>query len=169
MAIDVELNLTSRRPNSEIARDAAERLESHIQIPSDEIKVNLRRGWVTPRARSGGSFSQSWPSRSCENSPARPVSRTARNRFAPRCLNQCARAIVAPQLCPYSSGCEWRGSSHIRFRRFLARHSLHFHRECRYEESYRQPGAPGHQRNPPFPSVALARASGTVRLIPLPA
>jgi len=47
VANDIELNLTSRRLDSEIARDAVEQLESHILIPSDKIKVTVRDGWVT--------------------------------------------------------------------------------------------------------------------------
>jgi osmotically-inducible protein OsmY len=47
VANDIQLNLTSRRSDSELARDAVEQLESHILIPSDKIKVTVRDGWVT--------------------------------------------------------------------------------------------------------------------------
>src|SRR5579863_1108245 len=47
VANDIKLNLTSKRSDSEIARDAVVQLESHILIASDKIKVTVRDGWVT--------------------------------------------------------------------------------------------------------------------------
>jgi osmotically-inducible protein OsmY len=47
VANDIELNLISKRSDSEIARDAVEALENRLLIPSDKIKVTVRRGWVT--------------------------------------------------------------------------------------------------------------------------
>ncbi|MCU1234691.1 MAG: ornithine aminotransferase [Candidatus Solibacter sp.] len=47
VANDIQLNLTSKRTDPEIARDAVRELESHILIPSDKIKVTVRDGWVT--------------------------------------------------------------------------------------------------------------------------
>lgn len=47
VANDIQLNLTTKRTDSEIARDAVEELENHLLIPSDKIKVTVRDGWVT--------------------------------------------------------------------------------------------------------------------------
>jgi osmotically-inducible protein OsmY len=47
VADDIQLNLTTKRTDSEIARDAVEELENHLLIPSDKIKVTVRDGWVT--------------------------------------------------------------------------------------------------------------------------
>ena len=47
VANDIEINLLSKRTDSEIARDVAEALENHILIPSSKIKVTVRDGWVT--------------------------------------------------------------------------------------------------------------------------
>jgi len=47
VANDIQLNLTSKRTDSAIAREAVEDLEHHILIPSDKIKVTVRDGWVT--------------------------------------------------------------------------------------------------------------------------
>jgi osmotically-inducible protein OsmY len=47
VANDIQVNLTSKRSDSEIARDAVRDLESHLLIPSDKIKVSVRAGWVT--------------------------------------------------------------------------------------------------------------------------
>ena len=47
VANDIQINLTSKRTDSEIARDAVEELDSHFLIPSDKIKVTVRQGWVT--------------------------------------------------------------------------------------------------------------------------
>jgi osmotically-inducible protein OsmY len=47
VANDIEINLLSKRTDSEIARDVADRLENHILIPSSKIKVSVRDGWVT--------------------------------------------------------------------------------------------------------------------------
>ena len=47
MANDIGLNLTSKRTDPEIARDVVQKLENHILIPSDKIKVTVRDGWVT--------------------------------------------------------------------------------------------------------------------------
>ena len=47
VANDIGLNLTSKRTDPEIARDVVQKLENHILIPSDKIKVTVRDGWVT--------------------------------------------------------------------------------------------------------------------------
>jgi osmotically-inducible protein OsmY len=47
VANDIEVKLTSKRTDPEIARDAVHELESHISIPSDRIKVTVTGGWVT--------------------------------------------------------------------------------------------------------------------------
>src|SRR5260370_9163321 len=47
VANDIQLNLTTKRTDSEIARDAVEELGNHLLIPSDKIKVTVRDGWVT--------------------------------------------------------------------------------------------------------------------------
>ena len=47
VANDIEVKLTSKRTDPEIARDAVHELESHISIPSDRIKVTVNNGWVT--------------------------------------------------------------------------------------------------------------------------
>src|SRR6202041_570917 len=46
VANDIGLNLTSKRTDPEIARDVVQKLENHILIPSDKIKVTVRDGWV---------------------------------------------------------------------------------------------------------------------------
>jgi osmotically-inducible protein OsmY len=46
VANDIEVKLTSKRTDPEIARDAVHELESHISIPSDRIKVIVKNGWV---------------------------------------------------------------------------------------------------------------------------
>jgi osmotically-inducible protein OsmY len=43
---DIGLNLTSKQTDPEIARDVVQKLENHILIPSDKIKVTVRDGWV---------------------------------------------------------------------------------------------------------------------------
>src|SRR6202041_3945729 len=47
VANDIGLNLTSKRTDPEIARDVVQKLENHILIPSDKIKVTVRDGWAT--------------------------------------------------------------------------------------------------------------------------
>jgi osmotically-inducible protein OsmY len=47
VANDLEVKLTTKRTDPEIARDAVHELESHISIPHDKIKVTVRNGWVT--------------------------------------------------------------------------------------------------------------------------
>jgi osmotically-inducible protein OsmY len=47
VANDIEVKLESRRTDPGIAREAVHELESHISIPSDQIKVTVRNGWVT--------------------------------------------------------------------------------------------------------------------------
>jgi osmotically-inducible protein OsmY len=47
VANDIGLNLISKRTDPEIARDVVQKLENHILIPSDKIKVTVRDGWVT--------------------------------------------------------------------------------------------------------------------------
>jgi osmotically-inducible protein OsmY len=47
VANDIGLNFISKRTDPEIARDVVQKLENHILIPSDEIKVTVRDGWVT--------------------------------------------------------------------------------------------------------------------------
>jgi osmotically-inducible protein OsmY len=42
VANDIGLNLTSKRTDPEIARDVVQKLENHILIPSDKIKVTVR-------------------------------------------------------------------------------------------------------------------------------
>ena len=46
VANDIGLNLISKRTDPEIARDVVQKLENHILIPSDKIKVTVRDGWV---------------------------------------------------------------------------------------------------------------------------
>src|SRR6202030_3662843 len=47
IANDIEVKLSPTRTDPEIARDAVHELESHISIPSDNIKVTVKNGWVT--------------------------------------------------------------------------------------------------------------------------
>jgi osmotically-inducible protein OsmY len=47
VANDIGLNLMSKRTDPEIARDVVQKLENHILIPSDKIKVTVSDGWVT--------------------------------------------------------------------------------------------------------------------------
>src|SRR4030081_1942871 len=47
VANDIEVKLTSKRTDPEIARDAVHELESHVSIPADKIKVTVKNGWVT--------------------------------------------------------------------------------------------------------------------------
>jgi osmotically-inducible protein OsmY len=47
VANDIEVTLGLKRTDPEIARDALHELESHISIPSDEIKVRVKNAWVT--------------------------------------------------------------------------------------------------------------------------
>jgi osmotically-inducible protein OsmY len=47
VANDIKVKLTELRTDPEIARDAVHRLESHILIPSEDIKVTVKSGWVT--------------------------------------------------------------------------------------------------------------------------
>jgi len=43
---DIGLTLISKRTDPEIARAVVQKLENHILIPSDKIKVTVRDGWV---------------------------------------------------------------------------------------------------------------------------
>jgi osmotically-inducible protein OsmY len=47
VANDIEVKLLASRTDPEIARDAVHELENHISIPSDQIKVTVKSGWVT--------------------------------------------------------------------------------------------------------------------------
>jgi osmotically-inducible protein OsmY len=47
VADDIEVKLTSTRTDPEIARDAVHELEAHISIPSENLKVIAKNGWVT--------------------------------------------------------------------------------------------------------------------------
>ena len=47
VANDVEVKPSSTRTDPEIARDAVHEMESHVSIPSDQIKVTVKNGWVT--------------------------------------------------------------------------------------------------------------------------
>ena len=47
VANDIEVKPSSTRTDPEIARDAVHELESHVSIPSDNIKVTVKNGWVT--------------------------------------------------------------------------------------------------------------------------
>src|ERR1700682_62015 len=47
VANDIEVKLSSKRTDPEIARDAVHELESHVSIPGDKIKVTVKNGWVT--------------------------------------------------------------------------------------------------------------------------
>src|SRR5260370_11615636 len=47
VANDTQLNLTTTRTDSEIARDAVEELENHLLIPSAAIQLTVRDGWPT--------------------------------------------------------------------------------------------------------------------------
>jgi len=47
VANDIQLKLTSKRTDPEIASEAVSELESNLLIPSDKIKVTVKEGWVT--------------------------------------------------------------------------------------------------------------------------
>ena len=47
VANDLEIKLTWKRTDPEIAREAVQELDNHISIPSDKIKVSVKSGWVT--------------------------------------------------------------------------------------------------------------------------
>jgi osmotically-inducible protein OsmY len=47
IANDLQVKLTSKRTDPEIARDAADALSSHIFIPERQIKVTVNDGWIT--------------------------------------------------------------------------------------------------------------------------
>jgi osmotically-inducible protein OsmY len=47
IANDLQVKLTSKRTDPEIARDAADALASHIFIPAEQIKVTVSDGWIT--------------------------------------------------------------------------------------------------------------------------
>lgn len=47
VANDIQLNLTSKRTDPEIARDAVQEIQAHVLIPGEKIKVTVRDGWVT--------------------------------------------------------------------------------------------------------------------------
>ncbi|MCI0660220.1 MAG: BON domain-containing protein [Acidobacteria bacterium] len=47
VANDIKVKLPAERTDPEIARDAVQALESHINIPSDKIKVAVKNSWVT--------------------------------------------------------------------------------------------------------------------------
>jgi osmotically-inducible protein OsmY len=47
LANDLEVNLAATRTDPEIAREAVHELESHSNIPADQIKVTVKHGWVT--------------------------------------------------------------------------------------------------------------------------
>jgi len=47
VANDIEVKPLETRTDPEIARDAVRELESHTSIPSDQIKVTVKSGWVT--------------------------------------------------------------------------------------------------------------------------
>jgi osmotically-inducible protein OsmY len=59
VANDIEVKLTSKRTDPEIARDAVHELESHISIPSDRIKVTVKNGWVTLEGDADWQFEKS--------------------------------------------------------------------------------------------------------------
>jgi osmotically-inducible protein OsmY len=40
-------NCSWQRTDPEVARDVVHELESHVSIPSDQIKVTVKNGWVT--------------------------------------------------------------------------------------------------------------------------
>jgi osmotically-inducible protein OsmY len=44
---DIEVKLFWQRTDPEVARDAVHELESHVSIPSEQIKVTVKNGWVT--------------------------------------------------------------------------------------------------------------------------
>src|SRR5262245_34043174 len=46
IANDIEVKLPSTRTDPEIARDGVRELETHISIPSENIKVIAKNGWV---------------------------------------------------------------------------------------------------------------------------
>src|SRR3984893_11151067 len=46
VASDLEVKLFWQRTDPEIARDAVRALESHVSIPSDQIKVTVKNGEV---------------------------------------------------------------------------------------------------------------------------
>jgi osmotically-inducible protein OsmY len=47
VANDVEVKLTTKRTDPEIARDAVYELDGHVGIPTDKIKVTVKNGWLT--------------------------------------------------------------------------------------------------------------------------
>ena len=47
IANDIEVRLPSSRTDPEIARDIVQELDSHVSIPSDNIKTTVKNGWVT--------------------------------------------------------------------------------------------------------------------------
>jgi osmotically-inducible protein OsmY len=47
VANDIEVKLTAKRTDPEIARAAVHVLENNVSIPSDKIKVTVENGWVT--------------------------------------------------------------------------------------------------------------------------
>jgi osmotically-inducible protein OsmY len=47
VANDIEVKLFWQRTDPEVARDVVHELESHVSIPSDQIKVTVKNGWVT--------------------------------------------------------------------------------------------------------------------------
>jgi len=47
VANDIEVKLFWQRTDPEVARDAVHELESHVSIPSEQIKVTVKNGWVT--------------------------------------------------------------------------------------------------------------------------
>lgn len=51
VANDLQIKLPSERTDPEIARDAVQSLESHAGIPTDQIKVTVKYGWVTVEGR----------------------------------------------------------------------------------------------------------------------
>jgi osmotically-inducible protein OsmY len=62
VANDIRVKLTSARTDPEIARDAVRRLESHIPIPSDRIKVTVKDGLVIPKVALIGNSKRNSPS-----------------------------------------------------------------------------------------------------------
>jgi osmotically-inducible protein OsmY len=51
VANDLQVKLPSERTDPEIARDAVQALESHAGIPTDQVKVTVKYGWVTLEGR----------------------------------------------------------------------------------------------------------------------
>jgi osmotically-inducible protein OsmY len=47
VANDIEVKRDSKRTDPEIARDVVHELQSHISIPSDQIKAAVKNGWIT--------------------------------------------------------------------------------------------------------------------------